>query len=89
MSILAGMCVLIAVPAQAGESAGAWDERSCALADQLMSQLQAELKQAMLQGGPVAAIAVCRTRAPQIAAHLPASATAPHVAVTIRWPTTR
>ncbi len=72
MSILAGLCALIAVPAQAGESAAAWDERSRALADQLMSELQAELKQAMQQGGPVAAIEVCRTRAPQIAARLSA-----------------
>ena len=74
MSILAGMCALIAVPAQASESAGAWDERSRALADQLTSELQAELKQAMQQGGPVAAIEVCRTRAPQVAARLSASA---------------
>ena len=74
MSVLAGMCTLIAVPAQAGESAAAWDERSRALADQLMGELQAELKQAMQQGGPVAAIAVCRTRAPQIASRLSASA---------------
>ncbi len=70
MSVVAGMCALIAGPAQAGETAAAWDERSRALADQLMSELQAELKQAMQQGGPVAAIEVCRTRAPQIAARL-------------------
>jgi hypothetical protein len=69
-SILAGMGVLMAVPAQAGESAAAWDERSRAMSEQLMSELQAGLKQAMQQGGPVAAIEVCRARAPQIAARL-------------------
>ncbi len=74
MSILAGVCALITVPAQAGESAAAWDERSRALAEQLASELQAELKQAMQHGGPVAAIEVCRTRAPQIAARISASA---------------
>lgn len=74
MSILAGIYTLISVPAQAGEPAAAWDERSRALADQLMSELQAELKQSMQQGGPVAAIEVCRTRAPQIASRLSASA---------------
>jgi hypothetical protein len=73
VSILVGTCALIAAPAQAGESAAAWDERGRELAAQLMSKLQAELKQAMQQGGPVAAIEVCRTRAPQIAARLSAS----------------
>jgi hypothetical protein len=74
MSVLVGMCTLIAAAAQAGESAAAWDERSRALADQLMSELQTELRQAMQQGGPVAAIEVCRTRAPQIASRLSAAA---------------
>jgi hypothetical protein len=74
VSILAGMCALIVVPARADEPGAAWDERSRALADQLSSELQAELRQAMQQGGPVAAIEVCRARAPQIAARLSASA---------------
>ena len=74
MSILAGVCTLIAVPAQSSEPTAAWDERSRALAEQLMGELQAELRQAMQQGGPVAAIEVCRTRAPLVASRLSASA---------------
>lgn len=62
-----------AFPAYGGEPGTAWDERSRALAEQLMSELQAELGKAMQQGGPVAAVAVCKSRAPEIAARLSAS----------------
>lgn len=70
---VACMYALIALPTQAGESTAAWDEASRALADQLMSEMKAELGQAMQQGGPVAAIEVCKTRAPEIAARLSSS----------------
>ena len=64
---------LLALPAYGGEPDLAWVERSSVLADQLMSELKAELGQAMQQGGPVAAVAVCKSRAPEIAARLSAS----------------
>jgi len=44
--------------------------RSRELADQLTGQLKQELQQALQAGGPVAAIDVCRNRAPAIAAQL-------------------
>lgn len=64
---------LLAFPAHGGEPDPKWDERSRALADQLMSELKAELGQALQQGGAVAAITVCKSRAPEIAARLSAS----------------
>ena len=71
--ILFGLYALLALPAYGGEPDVTWDERSRALADQLMSELKAELGQAMQQGGAVAAVAVCKSRAPEIAARLSAS----------------
>ena len=71
--VLFGLHALLALPAYGGEPDLAWVERSRALADQLMSELKAELGQAMQQGGPVAAVAVCKSRAPEIAARLSAS----------------
>ena len=47
-----------------------WLARSRALADELTAELKAELGAALQTGGPVAAIEVCRTRAPMIAAKL-------------------
>lgn len=47
-----------------------WVEQSRQLASSLGSQLKAELTAAIAAGGPVAAIDVCHTRAPQIAAQL-------------------
>ena len=47
-----------------------WLARSRALTDQLTAELKAELEAALQTGGPVAAIEVCRTRAPMIAAKL-------------------
>jgi len=44
--------------------------KSRALVATFGSQLQAELKQSLGEGGPVAAIAVCKDRAPQIASAL-------------------
>jgi hypothetical protein len=49
-----------------------WHARSRVLADRLLGELKAELGQAMQSGGPLAAIGVCRTRAPEIAAQLAA-----------------
>ena len=48
----------------------AWVEQSRQLASQLGSQLKTELSGAIAAGGPVAAIDVCHTRAPEIAAQL-------------------
>ena len=63
-------CVVL--PAGAGEPAPTddWAVRSRAVADQLTSELKGELGAAMAAGGLVAAIEVCRTRAPLIAAKL-------------------
>lgn len=71
--ILFSFHALLAFPAYGGEPDVAWVERSRALADQLMRELQADLGQAMQQGGPIAAVAVCKSRAPAIAARLSAS----------------
>jgi len=50
--------------------ASAWIDQSRQLTMQLGSQLKAELGRAINEGGPVAAIKVCHTRAPEIAAQL-------------------
>lgn len=50
----------------------AWFERSRELSMQLGKELKAELGAAIERGGPVAAIDVCHTRAPAIAARLSA-----------------
>lgn len=65
-----------------------WAERSRALADQLTTELKAELGAAMQSGGPVAAIEVCRTRAPAIAARLSSAsgATVGRTALRVRNP---
>jgi hypothetical protein len=47
-----------------------WVVKSRALATQLGAELKTELTRAIEQGGPVAAISVCRDRAPAIAARL-------------------
>jgi hypothetical protein len=47
-----------------------WIEQSRQLALQLGSELKGELGRAIAEGGPVAAVAVCHTRAPEIAARL-------------------
>jgi hypothetical protein len=60
--------------AMAEEAAGAaaWIVQSRGLADRLGGELKAELGRALKAGGPVAAIDVCRSRAPEIAARLSA-----------------
>jgi Protein of unknown function (DUF3365) len=52
------------------EAPEAWVVQSRAMADRLGGELKAELGRAMKDGGPVAAISVCRTQAPAIAARL-------------------
>jgi hypothetical protein len=54
----------------AEEGVPAWLTRSRELAQQLATDLKAELQRALASGGPVSAIAVCRDRAPEIAAAL-------------------
>jgi hypothetical protein len=83
--ILFGLYALLALPAYGGEPEAAWDERSRALAEQLMTELKTELGRAMQQGGPVAAVAVCKSRAPEIAARLSASSGAEVGRTAIRW----
>jgi hypothetical protein len=48
----------------------AWIEQSRQLTMQLGGQLKGELTKAIAEGGPIAAINVCYTRAPEIAAQL-------------------
>jgi hypothetical protein len=47
-----------------------WVAESRAMAQALGSELKAELGKAMEEGGPVSAIGVCKSRAPEIAARL-------------------
>lgn len=60
--------------AQAADAPAApdWIEQSRQLAQQLGGELKGELSRAISAGGPVAAVAVCKTRAPEIAAGLSA-----------------
>jgi hypothetical protein len=54
-------------PSSADQAVPDWLTRSRALAQQLGTDLKAELQRALASGGPVAAIDVCRKRAPEIA----------------------
>lgn len=56
--------------ALAGPDAEPWVVESRAIADRLGSQLKAELGKALQDGGPVAAIGICKLRAPAIASEL-------------------
>ena len=62
--------VLLAACAQADDRL----DRSRAIVDQFQRELGGELRAAMSEGGPVAAIAVCSERAPAIAAQASAAA---------------
>lgn len=53
-------------------AAPAWVEQSRDLSRRLGEELKGELARAMEEGGPIAAISVCRDRAPAIAAKLTA-----------------
>lgn len=54
----------------AAEPVPQWVDQSRSLATQLGTELKGELGKALESGGPAAAIAVCRNRAPEIAARL-------------------
>lgn len=72
LALLAVAGISLATNVPAAETGTGWEERSQVLADRLMSELKAELMEAMQRGGPVAAIEVCRSRAPAIASRLAA-----------------
>jgi hypothetical protein len=66
-----GLCAAVPwLTTTARADAEEWVGTSRLLADQLTGQLKSELQQAMQAAGPVAAIEVCRRRAPEIAARL-------------------
>jgi hypothetical protein len=71
---LAGVAVVAAaLPVAAlAEPPADFDVRSRLLADRYMNELREALQDAMQTGGPIAAIEVCRVRAPQIAAEVSA-----------------
>jgi hypothetical protein len=72
----AALLVLGAVPALAVDkpptqpSTVSWIDKSRALTQRFGTELKGELASAMQQGGPAAAIDVCRKRAPEIAGRL-------------------
>jgi hypothetical protein len=76
------------VVAEEAADASAWIARSRSLANRLGGELKAELGKALQTGGPVAAIEVCRTRAPEIAARLSneSGATVGRTALRVRNP---
>ncbi len=70
-SLLVLLIVVVFVPrVAAADEVDPYVAKSRALVATFGSQLQAELKQSLGEGGPVAAIAVCKDRAPQIASAL-------------------
>ncbi len=64
--------LLAALPLNAMSAAASedWVARSRDMAQTLVSELKAELGRALKEGGPVGAIAVCKSKAPEIAARL-------------------
>jgi len=70
--LLAMACGPVLTQAADAPAASDWIEQSRQLAQQLGGELKGELSRAMSEGGPVAAVAVCKTRAPEIAAGLSA-----------------
>jgi hypothetical protein len=70
LSVLVLMSVAPFHHASAEGPATDWIAQSRGLAQQLGAELKGELSRAMTERGPVAAIAVCRDRAPEIAARL-------------------
>ena len=69
-SVLVLMSVVPVSYSLAGEPATDWIAQSRGLALQLGAELKGELGRAMTEKGPVAAIGVCKDRAPEIAARL-------------------
>jgi hypothetical protein len=84
---------LLAVPALAqspavpleGAALAVASARAGRAASQLQGKLQGELAAAMKSGGPVAAIAVCRTHAPAIAAEVSAATGVEVGRTALRW----
>jgi len=72
LAIVAVLAAATPVMAEEAAEAAAWIVQSRNLADRLGGELKAELGRAIKTGGPVAAIDVCRSRAPAIAARLSA-----------------
>jgi hypothetical protein len=70
--LLAAACCPALIHAGESPVAPEWIEQSRQLAQQLGSELKGELGRAMNEGGPVAAVSVCKNRAPEIAARLSA-----------------
>lgn len=71
-ALLAIACCPALTQAAVAPAASDWIEQSRQLAQQLGAELKDELSRAISEGGPVAAVAVCKTRAPEIAAGLSA-----------------
>ena len=86
--LLASLPVLSSAAEVTPAPATDWIEHSRQLALQLGSELKGELGKAMAAGGPVAAISVCRERAPAIAARLSreSGATVGRTALRVRNP---
>ena len=70
--LLAIACSPVLTLAADAPAAPEWIEQSRQLAQQLGGELKGELGRAINEGGPVAAVSVCKTRAPAIAARLSA-----------------
>jgi len=70
LSVLVLMSLLPISYSVAGEPATDWIAQSRSIAQQLGAELKGELGRAMTDKGPVAAIGVCKDRAPEIAARL-------------------
>jgi hypothetical protein len=70
--LLAVLCSPVLGHAADAPVAPDWIEQSRQLAQQLGGELKGELSRAMSEGGPVAAVSVCKSRAPEIAAGLSA-----------------
>jgi len=65
-------CSPVLIQAADAPAAPGWIEQSRQLAQQLGGELKVELSRAISEGGPLAAVTVCKTRAPEIAAGLSA-----------------
>lgn len=74
-----------AMPPEMLDPAAAASARAGRAASQLQGKLQGELAAAMKAGGPVAAIEVCRTRAPAIAAEVSAATGVEVSRTALRW----
>ncbi len=67
--IVTALLAFAAIPALA-DNLGKYQEESRAIVGPFMQQLQAENKKAIMEGGPVSAIGVCKDIAPKMAGEL-------------------